>query len=79
MRILVVEDNERIAQTLADVLEDQHYIVGIALDGEVGWQQAEAFNHSLPARVVLKKFIPFRSSAGESTAPVEVVLVDSFA
>ena len=47
MRILVVEDNERIAQTLADVLEDQHYIVDIALDGEVGWQQAEAFNYDL--------------------------------
>jgi DNA-binding response OmpR family regulator len=47
MRILVVEDNQRIAQTLADVLEDQHYIVDIALDGEVGWQQAEAFNYDL--------------------------------
>lgn len=47
MRLLVVEDNERIAQTLADVLEDQHYIVDIALDGEVGWQQAETFNYDL--------------------------------
>jgi DNA-binding response OmpR family regulator len=47
MRILIVEDNERIAETVADVLEEQHYIVDIALDGEAGWQQAEAFNYDL--------------------------------
>ncbi len=47
MRILVIEDNERIAQTLADVLEDQHYLVDIALDGEAGWQKAKALNYDL--------------------------------
>jgi len=47
MRILIVEDNQRIAETVADVLEEQHYIVDIALDGEAGWQQAEAFNYDL--------------------------------
>lgn len=47
MRILVVEDNELIAETLADVLQEQHYVVDIALDGEAGWQQAEAFNYDL--------------------------------
>ncbi len=47
MRILIVEDNERIAETLTDVLEDQHYTVDIALDGEAGWQQAEALNYDL--------------------------------
>lgn len=47
MRILIVEDNERIAETLADVLEDQHYMVDIALDGEAGWRQAEALNYDL--------------------------------
>jgi DNA-binding response OmpR family regulator len=47
MRILIVEDNERIAETLADVLEDQHYVVDIALDGEAGWQQSEVLDYDL--------------------------------
>lgn len=55
MRVLIVEDNERIAETLADVLVDQHYVVDIALDGEVGWQQAEAFNYDL---IVLDLMLP---------------------
>lgn len=55
MRVLIVEDNERIAETLADVLVDQHYVVDIALDGEIGWQQAEAFNYDL---IVLDLMLP---------------------
>lgn len=37
MRILIVEDDERIAESLAEALTDQHYVVDIATDGQVGW------------------------------------------
>jgi len=43
MRILVEDNVSALWRHLADVLADQHYTVDIALDGEAGWQQAEAF------------------------------------
>ncbi len=41
MRILIVEDDERIAESLAEALTDRHYIVNTASDGEKGWEFAE--------------------------------------
>lgn len=43
MRILIVEDDERIADALAEALIDQHYVVDIAEDGQVGREFVEAF------------------------------------
>lgn len=40
MRILTVEDDELLAQRVADVLTKQHYAVDLAFDGEAGWQFA---------------------------------------
>ncbi|MGH2415644.1 MAG: response regulator transcription factor, partial [Microcystaceae cyanobacterium] len=47
MRILLVEDDECIAQTLEQVLGEQHYVVDIAPDGQVGWDLWEAFTYDL--------------------------------
>ena len=37
MRILLVEDDIRLAETLAEALTDERYVVDIATDGETGW------------------------------------------
>jgi DNA-binding response OmpR family regulator len=42
MRILLVEDDERLAETLAEALTDQRYVVDIATDGESGWYRVKA-------------------------------------
>lgn len=47
MRILIVEDDERIADALAEALVDQHYVVDIAKDGQVGWEFVKAFPYDL--------------------------------
>ncbi|NJM97076.1 MAG: response regulator transcription factor [Phormidesmis sp. RL_2_1] len=47
MRILLVEDDVRLAETLAEALSDQRYIVDIAADGETGWHQAKVLDYDL--------------------------------
>jgi DNA-binding response OmpR family regulator len=47
MRILLVEDDERIAIALAETLRDRQYLVDIAADGEAGWELIEAFPYEL--------------------------------
>jgi DNA-binding response OmpR family regulator len=47
MRILLVEDDVRLAETLAEALTDQRYVVDIATDGETGWHQATVLNYDL--------------------------------
>ncbi|CAN1211506.1 DNA-binding response regulator [Tumidithrix helvetica PCC 7403] len=47
MRILIVEDNEPVARSLADALEKQHHTVDWVADGESGWQQIEAMTYDL--------------------------------
>lgn len=47
MKILLVEDDERIANALAEALADQNYIVDIAIDGHAGWEFVEAFPYDL--------------------------------
>ncbi|BAY64687.1 two component transcriptional regulator, winged helix family protein [Calothrix brevissima NIES-22] len=47
MKILLIEDEYRIAEALAEALRDQHYIVDIAHDGQVGWDFAKAFPYDL--------------------------------
>lgn len=55
MRILLVEDDKRIAQALAETLTDQYYIVDIAADGEVGWDFLAAFTYDL---IILDVMLP---------------------
>ena len=47
MRILLVEDDERIAESLTEALSDQHYVVDVAADGEAAWEFVEAFAYDL--------------------------------
>jgi DNA-binding response OmpR family regulator len=55
MRILLVEDDMRLAETLAEALSDQRYVVDIATDGEAGWHQAKALDYDL---LVLDVMLP---------------------
>ncbi len=47
MKILLVEDDERIAEALAEDLTEQHYLVDVASDGQAGWDLVEAFAYDL--------------------------------
>lgn len=47
MRILLVEDDDRIARPLAEDLKHQHYVVEIASDGIEGWEYAQAAEYDL--------------------------------
>ncbi len=55
VRILLVEDDERIAQPLAEDLFHQHYIVDIACDGTQGWLFATTVDYDL---LVLDVMLP---------------------
>lgn len=55
MKILVVEDDENIAEALAEDLSDQHYAVEIAHDGQEGWDLLSAFVYDL---VLLDLMLP---------------------
>lgn len=47
MRILLVEDDICLAETLAEALTDQRYVVDIVADGEAGWQQVKTLEYDL--------------------------------
>lgn len=55
MRILIVEDDERIAESLAEAFTDQHYVVDIATDGQAGWEFVESFTYDL---ILLDMMLP---------------------
>jgi DNA-binding response OmpR family regulator len=47
MRILLVEDNIRLAEALSEALTDQLYVVDVVKDGESGWNQVKLINYDL--------------------------------
>ncbi|MGF1480682.1 MAG: response regulator transcription factor [Cyanophyceae cyanobacterium] len=47
MKILLVEDDERITDAVVEDLSDQHYVIDVAYDGESGWDYADAFDYDL--------------------------------
>ncbi len=47
MRLLLVEDDDRIAKPLAEDLRHQQYVVDLAADGLAGWDYAEAIDYDL--------------------------------
>ncbi len=47
MKILIVEDDERITKALAEALTAQLYAVDVAHDGEAGWDFVEVYEYSL--------------------------------
>ena len=75
MRILVVEDEKKVARFIQQGLEEEHYTVDVAYDGEKGLQQAESQDYDL---LVLDVMLPKRSGieltrsyrAGGKTTPI---------
>ena len=51
MRILLVEDDVRLAETLAEALTDQRYVVDIATNGEAGWDHVTVLDYDLLLRI----------------------------
>ncbi len=47
MRILLIEDDELIAETLVKALTDQHYVIDVATDGQEGKELVESFGYDL--------------------------------
>lgn len=47
MKILLVEDDELIAELLISALSSQHYLVDLATDGQTGRELAEAYEYDL--------------------------------
>jgi DNA-binding response OmpR family regulator len=47
VKILLVEDDELVAEVLKRALTAQHYLVELASDGQEGWELAEAFEYDL--------------------------------
>jgi heavy metal response regulator len=58
MRILVVEDEKKVARFIQQGLEEEHYAVDIAHDGEKGLQMASSEDYDL---VVLDVMLPKKS------------------
>lgn len=54
-KILVIEDDETLAEMLRRSLEAQHYLVDWSIDGQVGWEYAEAIEYDL---VLLDLMLP---------------------
>lgn len=47
MRILLVEDDDRIAKPLAEDLKHQQHIIDVATDGVAGWDYAQTIDYDL--------------------------------
>jgi DNA-binding response OmpR family regulator len=47
MKLLLVEDDERIADALVEDLTDQHYVIDVAYDGRTAWEMLDAFAYDL--------------------------------
>lgn len=47
MRILLVEDDERLSDVISEDLTDHHYAIEVASDGQSGWELANSFTYDL--------------------------------
>jgi len=47
MRLLLIEDDERIADAVSEDLSDQNYTVDVVYDGQAGWEYAEITPYDL--------------------------------
>jgi DNA-binding response OmpR family regulator len=55
MRILLVEDDWRIARALEETLRDRQYLVDLAANGEIRWELIQSFDYDL---IVLDLMLP---------------------
>jgi DNA-binding response OmpR family regulator len=58
MKILLVEDDRSLANMLKDMLEEQYYLVDVALDGEAGLDLATTYEYDL---IVMDVMLPKQS------------------
>jgi DNA-binding response OmpR family regulator len=47
MRILLVEDDERLSDVIAEDLTDHYYVIDVASDGQIGWELADTYTYDL--------------------------------
>jgi len=47
MRILLVEDDSQLSESLTDALEAQRYLVDCVRDGETAWERTQTFEYDL--------------------------------
>lgn len=47
MKLLLVEDDEKLASLIVTILNNQHYLVELATDGQIGLELAEIFDYNL--------------------------------
>ena len=55
MRILLVEDEKKVADIIARGLKAERYAVDVSLDGQNGWEMADAYNYDL---IILDLMLP---------------------
>ncbi|MBV9913661.1 MAG: response regulator transcription factor, partial [Sinobacteraceae bacterium] len=55
MRILIVEDEQKLSDLIVRALQAERYAVDAAADGTSGWQMAEAFEYDL---IILDLMLP---------------------
>ena len=58
MRILLVEDEKKLCELIARALKAERYAVDVALDGQSGWEMAEAYSYDL---IILDLMLPIVS------------------
>lgn len=59
MRVLIVEDEKRLAQALGQIMEEQHYQVDIVYDGADGLDYALSGQYDI---VILDVMLPKRTA-----------------
>jgi two-component system copper resistance phosphate regulon response regulator CusR len=55
MRILVIEDEQKVAAFIARGLRDERFVVDVANDGQSGWELARAYSYDL---IILDLMLP---------------------
>jgi len=58
MRILLVEDEKKLSELIARALQAESYAVDVALDGQTGWDMADAYTYDL---IILDLMLPYLS------------------
>ena len=82
MRILIVEDEKKVARFIQQGLEEEHYTVDVVHDGDAGLQMAQSGNYDL---LILDIMLPNKSGlvlirefrAGGGTAPALMLTAKS--
>ena len=58
MRILLVEDEKKLCELIARALKAERHAVDVALDGQSGWEMADAYDYDL---IILDLMLPIVS------------------